>query len=94
MPAFSSKSRKMFELTIVDGLPQAIVENVGDTQRLSCCPLCGCMHQISGTDRRQPFTPLCQTLPALYKAQQVIWHKLYPAVAQYEALKLVDTKRG
>jgi hypothetical protein len=37
-----------------------------------------------------PYTPLCQTLPALFKTQQVIWHKLYPDVAKYTTVHLVQ----
>jgi hypothetical protein len=89
MPTFVPKLRRRFKLHIQDGLPQAIVESIDGTQWLSCCPLCGCTHQIIGADEKQPYTPLCQILPLLYKAQQEIWQKLHPNVNQYTTLHLI-----
>lgn len=92
MPVFIALLQKKFELTLVGGMPQAIVENVGGIHWLRCCPLCGCTHQILGVDGKLPYTPLCQTIPLLYKTQQAIWHKLYPDVAQYATLHLTQRK--
>jgi hypothetical protein len=92
MPAFAANLQKTFQLKVVDGLPQAFVESIGGTQWLNCCPLCGCTHQILGADERQPYTPLCQTLPLMYKAQRATWHKLHPDVAQYATLHLIVKK--
>ena len=92
MPVFATKLQKNFTLTLVGGLPQAIVENTEGIHWLRCCPLCGCTHQIFGVDGKLPYTPLCQKLPLMYKAQQVVWHKLYPDVAQYTTLHLTTRK--
>ena len=92
MPAFAAKQQKGFKLTLVDGLPQAIVEDIDGSYWLGCCPLCGCTHQIMDVDGKQPYTPLCQTLPLLYKEQQTSWRKLYPDVAQYTTLHLATKK--
>jgi hypothetical protein len=92
MPAFAANLQKDFKLTIVDGLPQAIVEKIGGIHWLKCCPLCGCTHQILEANEKQPYTPLCQILPQLYKAQQVIWRKLYPEIAQHTTLHLIVRK--
>lgn len=92
MPAFASNLQQNFILTLVGGLPQAAVDNIDGSRWLRCCPLCGCTHQILGADEKLPYTPLCQTLSLLYKTQQVIWHKLYPDVAQYATLHLIVSK--
>ena len=92
MPAFVPTLQKTFKLTVVDGLPQAAVEKVGESQLLRCCPLCGCSHQILATEDTSPYRPLCQTMPNLFKTQQITWRKLYPAVAQYSTLNLIVNK--
>ena len=92
MPAFAANLQKSFKLTIVDGLPQADVEKNGVVHWVKCCPLCGCIHQLLGVNEKLPYTPLCQTLPQLYKAQQVIWRGLYPEVAKYSTLHLIVSK--
>lgn len=89
MPTISTYLQKKFTLTIEDDLPQAAIEIVGTGHWLMCCPLCGSVHQIQGVDEDVPYTPTCQTVPVLYKAQQVIWQKLYPDVAPYTQLHLV-----
>ena len=90
MPASSAVLQKNFKLTVANGLPQAITENIGGSRWLSCCPLCGCTHQIFGAD--EPYTPLCQTRPLMYKDQQSAWRKLHPDVAQYMTVQLVNKK--
>jgi hypothetical protein len=40
-------------------------------------------------DEDMPYTPLCQTLPVLYKTQQASWHKLHPGVSNYTMVHLV-----
>lgn len=92
MPTFAANHQKNFKLTIVDGLPQAAVEDLDGIHWLRCCPLCGCTHQILNFKKDTPYTPLCQTLPLVYKSQQASWQKLYPAAAQYETLRLVVGK--
>jgi hypothetical protein len=94
MPTIAVDQQKQFKLTVIDGLPQAAVEMMGKARWVKCCPLCGCTHQIFGVDESIPYTPLCQTLPVLYKTQQAIWHQLYPDVSQYMTLHLVwDTSK-
>ena len=92
MPAFVPSLQKNFKLTVVDGLPQAVVVKVGATHLLRCCPLCGCTHQILSLDVNSPYTPLCQTSHLLYKVQEASWHKLHPDVAPYTTLHLVLRK--
>jgi hypothetical protein len=89
MPTIAVDLQKRFKLTFIDGLPQASVETTGQTHWVKCCPLCGCAHQLLGVDENVPYTPLCQTVPVLYKAQQANWQKLYPDVSQYTRLHLV-----
>jgi hypothetical protein len=89
MPAFAPHLQKNFKLTIEDGLPQAAIEDIGGIYWLKCCPLCGCTHQILKINQDLPYTPLCQTLPLVYKSHQVSWRKLYPDVAQYKTLHLI-----
>ncbi|MCL4247080.1 MAG: hypothetical protein KJ065_02890 [Anaerolineae bacterium] len=81
--------QKNFKLVIDNGLPQAAVETVGAVDWLRCCPLCGSMHQVIGMKDGAAYTPLCQTLSSLFKAELTAWHKLHPDVAQYKALRLV-----
>ena len=90
MPTIIAEQQKRFKLTLVDGLPQAIVEQMGTAHWVKCCPLCGCTHQVVGVDENVPYTPLCQTVPVLYKMQQAIWLKLYPELSQYTSLHLVQ----
>lgn len=87
MPAIVLDLQKRFKLTLTDGLPQARVEMTDDGLWLRCCPLCGCIHKIEAVE--QSYSPLCQTLPVLFKAQQTIWRKRYPDVAQYSKLNLI-----
>ena len=82
--------QKAFQLRVESGLPQATVERMGVANWLRCCPLCGSAHQIQTMTGDQPYTPLCQTYPALYKAELVAWHKLYPDVIPYTTLHLVE----
>jgi len=89
MPTTSTYLQKHFVLTIEGNLPQAAIEIIGDNHWLMCCPLCGSIHQIQGVDEDVPYTPTCQTIPILYKAQQVIWRKLYPDAANYTQLHLI-----
>lgn len=82
--------QKNFKLVIEDGLPQAAVETINAVQWVRCCPLCGSMHQIIGTAQDAPYTPLCQTVSSLFKAELVAWHKLYPDVANLKSLRLIE----
>lgn len=90
MPTTVAHLQKQFKLTIENGLPQVAVEMIGEGHWLKCCPLCGCMHQLQGVDAGVPYTPLCQTVPILFKEQQAIWRKLYPDVAAYTKLHLIE----
>jgi hypothetical protein len=92
MPAFALRLQKNFQLNVVAGLPQAEVETINGAKWLQCCPLCGCTHQIIGTVAKKAYTPTCQTLPLVYKAQQISWHKLHPAVTPFATLQLTVSK--
>lgn len=88
MPATVLHLQKQFKLTFTEGLPDAMVETDDGDYWLRCCPLCGCTHQIPEMNETAPYTPLCQAIPIIYKAQQTIWHKLYPEVAKYSTVHL------
>jgi len=90
MATFVAQLQKNFKLTVEDGLPQAVVEQVGNVIWLKCCPLCGSVHQVQNMAENVPYTPLCQTHATLYKAELIAWHKLYPDVVQYKSLHLVE----
>jgi len=91
MATFNAQLQKNFKLVIENGLPQATVETVNGVQWLRCCPLCGSVHQIVGnTTDNAPYTPLCQTVPELFKAELVAWHKLYPDVISHKFVHLVE----
>jgi hypothetical protein len=92
VPAYNPNLQKSFRLTMADGLPMAAVDKIGQADVVRCCPLCGCTHQILEMDEDVPYTPLCQSFPYLYKAQQTSWHKLYPDVAQFVKLRLTTQK--
>ena len=94
MPTVMLHLQKNFELVIHDELPQASVKLVDRVEWLMCCPLCGCMHQIMGVDETQPYTPMCQSIPLLYKVQQDSWRKLHPETAQYKALYLIGEAKS
>ena len=89
MATFVAQLQKNFKLTVEDGLPQAVVEQVGNVIWLKCCPLCGSVHQVQSMVADAPYTPLCQTHATLYKTELAAWHKLYPDVVQYKSLHLV-----
>ncbi len=89
MPTVMHHLQKTFALVMNDDMPQATVKLVDQRDWLMCCPLCGCMHQILRIDVSQPYTPMCQSIPALYKTQQDAWRKLHPDVIKYTALRLV-----
>jgi hypothetical protein len=89
MPTTAQHLQKRFKLTIVDGLSQEAVEVLGAGHWLSCCPLCGCTHQVLGMDESVPYTSRCQTQHALFKAELEVWRKQYPEVGQHKELRLV-----
>jgi hypothetical protein len=89
MPTLALERQKQFKLNIIDGLPQVALEIANGVHWVKCCPLCGCTHQVLGVDEDMPYTPLCQTLPVLYKTQQASWHKLHPGVSNYTMVHLV-----
>ena len=89
MPAIAANVQKHFKVTVENGLLQATVEVNDEGHWLMCCPLCGCIHQLLGVNEAIPYTPLCQTLPILFKTQQTAWHKLYPDTVNYKSLQLV-----
>ena len=88
MPTTVLHLQKQFKLTFVEDLPEAMVEVTQNEYWLRCCPLCGCTHQVVTDDEKLPYTPLCQTVPLIYKSQQTIWRKLYPDVAKYTSVHL------
>jgi hypothetical protein len=49
------------------------------------------VHQIIGnvTDSA-PYTPLCQTVSSLFKAELLAWQKLYPDVIDHKFVHLVE----
>ena len=92
MPTFAANLQKTFSLILEDGVPQATIENDNGIRWLRCCPLCGCTHQILGVNESLLYTPLCQTRPLLFKAQQISWHKLHPDVVPFATLHLMVSK--
>ncbi len=91
MATFVAHIQKNFKLVIEDGLPQATVETIDTVQWLRCCPLCGSVHQIIGSvDTSAPYSPMCQTVPFLFKDELIAWHKLYPDVVDIKLLRLVE----
>ena len=91
MATVNAQGQKRFKLVIEEGLPQANVETIGIVHWLQCCPLCGSVHQIIGdVANSAPYTPLCQTVSTLFKAELVAWHKLYPDVTNHKFVHLVE----
>jgi hypothetical protein len=89
MATFVPHLQKNFKLTVEDGLPQVMVEQVGVVYWLKCCPLCGSVHQIQKISENVPYTPLCQTHASLYKTELAAWQKLYPDVIPFKSLHLI-----
>jgi hypothetical protein len=89
MPAILAHVQKNFKLTLVNNVPQALVEATGNGHVVQCCPLCGCIHQIADMNQDVPYTPVCQTMPIVYRAQQTTWSKQHPETAKYHTLQLV-----
>lgn len=91
MATFNAQLQKHFKLIIEAGVPQATVETIGAVHWLRCCPLCGSVHQIIGdvTDSA-PYTPLCQTVSALFKPELLAWQKQYPEVIDHKFVHLVE----
>lgn len=91
MATINAQHQKNFKLVIESGLPQATIETVNAVQWLRCCPLCGSVHQIIGnTSDSAPYTPLCQTVPILFKEELVAWRKLYPEIIDHKFIHLVE----
>ena len=91
MATFNAQIQKNFKLVIENGLPQAAVETINTVHWLRCCPLCGSVHQIIGTVKDSaPYTPLCQTVPELFKPELLAWHKLYPDVISHKFVHLIN----
>lgn len=90
MATSNPQLQKNFKLVIENGLPQAAVETIGAVQWVRCCPLCGSVHQIIGASDDAPYSPLCQTVSSLFKAELLAWHKLYPDVIDHKFLRLVE----
>lgn len=90
MATSNPQLQKNFKLVIEEGLPQAVVETIGAVQWVRCCPLCGSVHQIIGAADDAPYSPLCQTVASLFKAELLAWHKLYPDVIDHKFLRLVE----
>jgi hypothetical protein len=91
MATSNPQLQKDFKLVIADGLPQATVETIKSVQWLRCCPLCGSVHQIVGNvSDNASYTPLCQTVPDLFKAELVAWRKLYPDVTTHKFVHLIE----
>jgi len=89
MPVMDMNVQKHFKLDVIDDLPSSTITLRGTQRWLVCCPLCGCTHDVSGADDTQPYTPYCQSLPAVFRTVQVAWQKLHPEVAKYKTLRLV-----
>ncbi len=90
MPTINPHLQKRFKLTIHDGQPEGLVDVSDAGHLMMCCPLCGCSHQITGVDTQRPYTPLCQSLPAMFKVQRTAWLKLFPEVTPFTTLHLVS----
>lgn len=90
MATFAAHIQKNFKLVIEDGLPHATVETIKSIQWVRCCPLCGSVHQVVNMKLGEPYTPMCQMVPALFKAELAAWQKLYPDVTNLKTLHLVE----
>jgi hypothetical protein len=92
MATVNAQLQKNFKLVIEKGLPLANVDTIGTVHWLRCCPLCGSVHQIIGdVATNAPYTPLCQTVSMLFKAELVAWQKLYPDVTNHKFVHLVES---
>ncbi len=90
MPTINPHLQKRFKLTLHDGQPEVLVDATVGGNLIMCCPLCGCSHQITQVDPDQPYTPLCQSLPLMFKVQRATWLKLFPEVTPFTTLHLVS----
>ena len=92
MATTNPQIQKNFKLVIEAEVPQALVELIGKVQWVRCCPLCGSTHQIIGeVEDAALYTPLCQTVPTLFKEELTAWQKLYPDVASFNVVHLTKT---
>lgn len=83
----TEQARFKFELSPAD-LPIAQVERMGTAYWVMCCPLCGCIHDLT----RHPATiseyePRC-LLPHTHKAAYVEWLTKHPTAAAYTRISL------
>jgi hypothetical protein len=83
----AEQKRFKFELSSA-GLPIADVERMGTVFWVMCCPLCGCIHDLS----RQPetvgeFEPKC-LLPRTHKSAYVEWVTKQPTAPAYTRISL------
>ncbi len=89
MPTINPHLQKRFKLILHEGQPEVPVDVTAGGSLIMCCPLCGCSHQITQLDTDQPYTPLCQSLPSMFKDQRTAWLKLFPEVTPFKTLHLV-----
>lgn len=59
MPAQSRTFRKSFRWREVDGAPLAAVTVLNGRGWIFCCPLCGCIHEVSGGQLDGRYAPNC-----------------------------------
>jgi hypothetical protein len=88
MPATLPHLQKTFVLSMHEGKPVGLVEKTDEGYMVKCCPLCGCVHHLIDVDMSMPYTPLCQSIPDLFKLQQTAWQKLNPTVSPFKSLHL------
>lgn len=101
MPAQSRTFRKSFRWREVDGAPLAAVTVLNGRGWIFCCPLCGCIHEVSGGQLDGRYAPNCLLRqlaqqaapvgrPAEYGANWArvlqMWQDIHPAAAHNTVL--------
>jgi hypothetical protein len=88
----SERERFTLEMDAERGQPLASVERFGDGVWVTCCPLCGCIHDVTGSGLPQAITPDCISAPGIYRKIRAEWLKLHPEAADYHTIYV--TYRG
>lgn len=89
MPYKIPAAQAVFCWQLADDLPAGMIEQVGCSYWLMCCPLCGMLHILAATV--QPgdvLAPGC-ILPTAHPDTYAAWLERYPEAARHQTVKLV-----
>lgn len=88
MPFSWPHEAKKYQFKLLDNLPAAPVVQIGAGLWVVCCPLCGCIHDVTGKPDGAPVVPIC-THWRPYQQRRKTWQAEHPEVKDHAAIRLV-----